>query len=105
MPSGFLQVTSGWTSPPSSPSGAQKTITLTLLGSQPVTKTVQDVANMPFTEFAALYAVGHTCATVKPWSMASLNDLKHSIYIWYAGLCSEAWSLPAGFIPAQQQQH
>ena len=57
-----LQVTSGWTSPPSSPSDAQKSISLTLLGNPPIVKTVQDVGKMPFTEFTALYAVSHPSA-------------------------------------------
>ena len=58
-----IQVTAGWASPPNSPSGAQKTISLTLLGNQPLVRTVQDIGRMPFTEFAALYAVSCIAAS------------------------------------------
>ena len=40
-------------------SGGGKTITLTVLGKS-LEKTVQDVAAMPFTEFATLYAVSQS---------------------------------------------
>ena len=92
-----LQVTTGWISPPSSTSGAQKTITLTLPSNQPVIKTVQDVGNMPFTEFAALYAVGHTTVSVKLYFMASLDHLKvQYLYVvcrlMFTRLVAACWS-------------
>ena len=52
----ILQGTGDWSDLATVSGDAQETITLTVLGNCLV-KTVQDVAAMPFTEFATLYAV------------------------------------------------
>ena len=52
----ILQGTGDWSNLATVSGGAQETITLTVLGKNLV-KTVQDVAAMPFTEFATFYAV------------------------------------------------
>lgn len=52
----ILQGTGDWSNLATVSGGAKETITLTVLGKNLV-KTVQDVAAMPFTEFATFYAV------------------------------------------------
>lgn len=55
----ILQGTGVWSNLAPASGGAKETITLTVLGKS-LEKTVQDVAAMPFTEFATLYAVSHS---------------------------------------------
>ncbi len=52
----ILQGTGDWSNLATIFGAAKETITLTVLGKSLV-KTVQDVAAMPFTEFATFYAV------------------------------------------------
>ncbi len=52
----ILQGTGDWSNLATVSGDAKETITWTVLGKSLV-KTVQDVAAMPFTEFATLYAV------------------------------------------------
>lgn len=52
-----MQAQADWGEISSISSAAPQTIVLTSLDDQPLIKTVQEVGQMPFTEFATLYAV------------------------------------------------
>ena len=52
-----MQAEADWGTQSASTSDTQRTVTLTFLSDQHLTKTVQEIGNMPFMEFATLYEV------------------------------------------------